>query len=390
MAKIKKYRKEKYIKQRVSSRTGTIAFQVSFTYKDAYDKTIEYAKSFSELDYSSASEALEQACKHRDAMRYQLSTVGIAKSQKVTLREVFEDTKSTFTFRAETNRKHNLVFNKYIAPGLEDKDITKIKAIDIQLSLNKIVESANDKQISYVFSIWKTIFRTARINRYVSINICEEVICPKSMIYKAKKEVSTDYSTITEVIESLRKRTSNNDKYIFDTEIIIFAITVMYYTGLRPSECFALTRKDIDFNRKTININKQIGTSLTDFNVIRSTKTESSNRELPMLLELQNTLVELFNYQDNDYLFANFNGELFNVATAVNKITRCCKQDGLHFNMYRLRHQFSTDLVTNNVDPRTVMELMGHNNVNMTVSYARSNEELKKDALETRKTDKKG
>ena len=52
--------------------------------------------------------------------------------------------------------------------------------------------------------------------------------------------------------------------------------------------------------------------------------------------------------------------------------------------MYQLRHQFSTDLITNNVDIRTVMELMGHNNTDMTIDYARSSDDLKKEALENR------
>ena len=385
MAKIKKYRKEKYIKQRVSPRTGTIAFQVSFTYKDIYDQTVDYNKSFTELDYSSASAALEQACKHRDAMRYQLSTVGIVKQQKITLREVFDDTKTTFTFRAETNRKHDLTFNKYIAPGLENKDISKVTAMDIQRSLNVMVEDCSDTLIKYVFSIWKTIIKTARMKKYIQINITEEVIKPSSMKIKQKKDVCTSYSTVTEVIESLRKRTKKSDKYLFDTEIIIYAIKVMYITGLRPAECFCLNKTDISFENSILDINKQIGSSISQFNVIRTTKTESSSRSIPIIKELEVILHELFEFQDNDFLFANFNGELFDVDTATNKITRCCKMDGLKFNMYRLRHQFSTDLITNNVDPRTIMELMGHNNMDMTVSYARSNNDLKEDALKTRK-----
>jgi hypothetical protein len=38
--------------------------------------------------------------------------------------------------------------------------------------------------------------------------------------------------------------------------------------------------------------------------------------------------------------------------------------------------------VTANVDPRTVMELMGHKNFSMTVSYARSDDEKKITAME--------
>lgn len=69
----------------------------------------------------------------------------------------------------------------------------------------------------------------------------------------------------------------------------------------------------------------------------------------------------------------------------VSKINYVCSKEGIKFNQYRLRHQFSTDLVTDNQDLRTIMELMGHNNPSMTIEYARSNEELKIKALKDRK-----
>lgn len=53
--------------------------------------------------------------------------------------------------------------------------------------------------------------------------------------------------------------------------------------------------------------------------------------------------------------------------------------------MYKLRHQFSTDLIMQNNDPRTIMELMGHNNTCMTISYARSNDDKKRDTMKKRK-----
>jgi integrase len=40
-------------------------------------------------------------------------------------------------------------------------------------------------------------------------------------------------------------------------------------------------------------------------------------------------------------------------------------------------------MITSNVDPRTVMELMGHCSTEMTIgTYARSSEEVKRKALE--------
>ncbi|MEG0563849.1 tyrosine-type recombinase/integrase, partial [Anaerorhabdus sp.] len=61
-----------------------------------------------------------------------------------------------------------------------------------------------------------------------------------------------------------------------------------------------------------------------------------------------------------------------------------CKSEGLEFHMYQLRHLFGTDLVTSKVDSRTIQELMGHASYAMSVSYARSDEKRKKEALNNR------
>ena len=65
-----------------------------------------------------------------------------------------------------------------------------------------------------------------------------------------------------------------------------------------------------------------------------------------------------------------------------NIIRRICKDKGIEFNLYRLRHNMATELVTNNVDSRTTMELLGHAHYDMSLYYATSNDELKEKALE--------
>lgn len=62
-------------------------------------------------------------------------------------------------------------------------------------------------------------------------------------------------------------------------------------------------------------------------------------------------------------------------------IPNACNLEGIKFNMLRYRHQFSTDLIKNGKDVRTIMELMGHNNIEMPFGYARSDEQAKINAL---------
>ena len=49
--------------------------------------------------------------------------------------------------------------------------------------------------------------------------------------------------------------------------------------------------------------------------------------------------------------------------------------------VYLMEHNFVTQLITNGVDVRTVQELMGHATPVTTVSYARSSDDKKKEAI---------
>lgn len=383
---MKRFRKEKYIKQRYSSLTRKYSFQVSFEYYDLEGNPSTYTKSYNEKDYTTPGEALDAACKHRDKMRHKLNTEGLAKRKSYTVEDVYIMTKELYKLRLETYRKLDLTFYKYILPTVKNKEINKVKAIDIYKSLNNMVSDCSDDTIKRTFTIWKKIFKTARVNRLVSIDVTDEVIVPKSEVIKKKKDVETNQATLEAVIDSLRNRTKQTDKYIFNTEMMIYGLKIMYYTGIRPAECFALRRSDINLINNTISIEIELGSSYTEYNVIRNTKTLTSVRTIPIVKELKEILIELSENQNHDtYLLATFDGELFDIDTITTKINYVCKKDNLKFNMYRLRHQFSTDLITANKDPRTIMELMGHNNIAMTIEYARSSDELKEKALKDRK-----
>ena len=384
---MQKFRKEKYIKQRYSKTSNRWSFQVSFEYFDLDGVQQSYTKTFAEKNFKTAKDALNEACKHRDKMRHKLNTEGLPKKQTFTLKEVFNLTTQLFILRKETVIKLEKNFKKYILTELGDIDFKKISALSINRTLNQMVSTASDDTIKRVFSIWKKLFKTARVHKIVMIDITDEIIVPKSEVKKVKKKVNTSYNDLLKIIDTLRKSTRQTKKYIFETEVMIYGLLTIYYTGLRPAECFALKKGNIDLINNIIYIDEEIGSSYTELNVLRETKTEDSVREIPIVPKLKKILQDAFRYQyeDAEFLFSNYEKQLFDIDTITNKITRCAKKINIKFNMYMLRHLFSTDLIVNKTDPRTVMELMGHNNVAMTIEYARSNSDLKVKALSKRK-----
>lgn len=378
----RKFRKEKHIKQRYSKITKLWTFQVSFKYLAMNGEYNHYTSSFAEKNYLTASEAFQAAVYHRDIKLGELAHTGLPAQVKLTLDEAFDLTQKQFPLRKASERKWLIRYNKYMKPFFGNTLVNKISAGDIQDNMNKMIDVASENTIVAVYTIWKRIFKTLRINNIVSRVITDEVTAPKSNKIVVSKDVATDMNTLNIVIEGLR---AQNTKDRLLNESIVYALWTMYYTGFRPAECYALTRSSINLHEGYLEIKNEVGSSLTEDKVIRQTKTPESNRRVPIVPELAIILKDWMFINNNEYLFCDKNGVYLDSNLVSNKITNISKKYGIEFNMYRLRHKFSTDLIIDNNDPRTVMELMGHNNTNMTISYARSNDDKKRETMNKRK-----
>lgn len=359
-------------------KTGT-TYKVHIPYYDKETgKRKFYSRSFKEKDYGSKSKALEMAKKERDEISIKIKNNSIIKEESYTLDEVFNHTLDIQPCSLCTKKKLRLIYGKYIESYFEgSRDFNTIKFNEIQKSLNKMVSTSRNDTIKRVFTIWKKMYRYAIAKDIVIKDETYSVLVPKSEVIEIKRNVETSYSELMEVIEGIQ----NSHMKENDSLLCQGALMIMYYTGLRPSETFALSSDDIDFSSMLIHVWKSVGTTSTEKNTIRKTKTECSIRYVPFSDELIPILKLLIDRSINGYLFKRDNG-LFMDGTYLSNITRRISKG--EFRPYQLRHQFSTDLITSGVDLRTAQELMGHKEVNMTVSYARSNENLKRLAITNR------
>lgn len=60
----------------------------------------------------------------------------------------------------------------------------------------------------------------------------------------------------------------------------------------------------------------------------------------------------------NNYLFCDKQLVFLDSNKVSTKLRNLCNKLGVEFYMYKSRHQFSTDLIMQNIDPCTIMELM--------------------------------
>ena len=361
-----KYRKEPHIIQRQGKNGWTFMVRIR-------TDNGEICKSFNEKDYPSSKIAFETAINFRNKMEYEL-TYGLAeKENNSTVQEMFDEYIENCPSSLKTKKHLTKLYNKYVSH--KEKRIQDLTKYDIICDLNNMVETSTDDTIQRVFFIYKEcIVGTALLKDILKRDTCIGIKQPKSKFISKKKDVTTDRETLEKVKKGLMRIPNH-----YNARIICYLLDVIYYTGMRPAEAEVLTRDDITPTH--ISISKQLGSNKDEDNVPTKCKTDDSVRLIPIHPNLRPILNELLEYSKYDNLFAKEDGSYMDSTWIGNLIRRICQREKIEFNMYRLRHNLATELITNKVDDRTTMELLGHANYNMSLYYATSSDELKEDAI---------
>ena len=151
-------------------------------------------------------------------------------------------------------------------------------------------------------------------------------------------------------------------------------LLISLYSGIRIGELCALKWEDIDFKKNCLTINKTIQRVYIkdkDKNIskviITTPKTKNANREIPINKDFLEILKKIKSDKKHYILTANEKYiEPRTYRKYFNKILDELKIK--HFNFHSLRHTFATNCISLGVDYKTVSELLGHANVNITLN----------------------
>ena len=159
---------------------------------------------------------------------------------------------------------------------------------------------------------------------------------------------------------------------------IIFPL--LFFSGMRVGELLALTKKDFNYEKHTVSINKTY-TRLHKRDVITDPKTPTSIRTIKLpnfIFELLDEYIsQLYDYSPSDRLFvvsrAYLLGEMLRGAQKAN-----LKRIRIH----DLRHSHASVLINKNYSPALISKRLGHTNITTTLQiYAHLYPEREDDAV---------
>lgn len=228
------------------------------------------------------------------------------------------------------------------------------------------------KTISDMLTIIKSTLEYANINNYTTY-------CNLKKLTIKKKGKEMRVLTNTEQDELLKTLLNNMD-------LSKFGVLLALYTGIRIGELCALKWEDFNLFNSTLNIRKTMqriqetnATTETKTKVtITEPKSECSVRVIP-LPKFISDIARQFYSSPQAFILTGRERKFVEPRTMQNRFKKYVTESGIEkANFHSLRHTFATRCVEVGFEIKSLSEILGHANVNITLNrYVHSSFELK-------------
>lgn len=314
-------------------------------------------------------------------------------SKKYLTRKEAQEAEALYLINAKTEANVSNINFKQLVELFVDYKKDKVKETTVYNYGNKIryIEPLYKVKLKdfdiLVYEEWKRFINGNNIATRYKNDIYKFL---KSLLNYASEWYNFNFSSVS------RKMTNFNDPNELPREMLFFTYDefqkflsveedlkfrvlyqILYYCGLRIGEAKAITWKDIDFNNKTISINKQIISKNTSRFVYKFSppKTPKSNRVLSMPNVLINDLLKL--KQENQELFIGFNDSFFvsgdnrplvDSTIRERKNANCRKAGVKQIRIHDFRHSCASLLIHKGASINIVAKYLGHTKIEETLN----------------------
>jgi len=237
-----------------------------------------------------------------------------------------------------------------------DDDLLGIDLSDARIYLSRLTdEKYNRASISRKISSLRAFYQYLLNHEFIEEN-------PFSYLHLKKTGLRLPNFFYDEEIELLFEAASGTEPLDYRDKVIL---EILYGTGIRVSECQALTLEDIDLELGVLLVvgkgNRERYVPFGEYAKIAIEEYIEKCRT-PLMTKYQ---------KDHDYLLVSQYGDHISVSGIQYALNQLIKQTSLTSSIHphKLRHSFATHLLDNGADMRTVQELLGHKSLSSTQIY---------------------
>ena len=245
-------------------------------------------------------------------------------------------------------------------------DVREITKLTVNQWRNKVFSRASASTCNNYIRHLKSLFNCALEDELIETNPFAKV---KLITDHKKLDRTTNTNNVAEAIAFLREEEQDYMPGWFWVSVIL----TLYYTGMRRKQLVRLCWRDIDFNRRIIQLRAESSKNKREW-------------EIPLNVNILNELIALKKFtwdllgreEENIDDQQVFNITLFNSRYSGEKMTEAqvsgffrnlSEKLGFKLSTHRFRHRLASELVNKKEDVKLVQNLLGHTNILTTYGY---------------------
>ncbi len=241
-------------------------------------------------------------------------------------------------------------------------------------------------------------FAQKKISDHLSLSMQKSVYCVLNQILKFG---SRKYSTPILALKRPEAYARKNPVNVFsrkeqarlisalyrETDRFKLAVLLCLHTGLRLGELCALKWEDIDFENQMVIVSRTVQRLYVEGYATKTVlletlpKSDHSRREIPLVSAV---LEQLWHFRhEKEYIFGG--DKALEPRTMQNYFRKMLQESGVEYkNFHTLRHTFSTNCIEGGTDVKSLSEVLGHSDVQITLNrYVHPSMDTKRRHLDT-------
>lgn len=266
------------------------------------------------------------------------------------------------TSKERTYEKYERICRLKLIPALGDHELKELSASVLQRFVADMVPMFSPNTVNAAISVLKSSLKKAVSYGIAEREFSDGILRPRASEKKAECFTQEEQKKIGQYILKNKKKK-------------LVGILLCLYTGLRIGELLALTWSDIDFAAGVLSVTRSCHDGWENGGyrqIVESPKTGSSVRLIPVPKQLLGVLRRTKKEAGGTYVVGG------DRPVSVRSYQRTFEllQKKLHIPhrcFHTLRHTFATRALECGMDVKTLSEILGHKNPNVTLNrYAHS------------------